>query len=241
VTEAAKTKRLRIHQALARKIGIAILSGEYQPGEAFGGEIEQSEAAGVSRTAYREAMRILTAKGLLESRPRAGTHVTPRRRWNMLDPDVLEWMFAGKPDEAFILDLFELRGVIERAAAALAATRHDAEDLARMDEGLAGMRRYGLARAEGQAADQDFHTALLGAARNEALISLATSVAAAVRWTTRFKLRYRQHPRDPLPEHEALRDAVASRDPHSARAAMDHLLRLALADMPLVKTEDSPR
>jgi DNA-binding FadR family transcriptional regulator len=103
------------------------------------------------------------------------------------------------------------------------------------------MREHGLARAEGQAADQDFHTALLGATGNEALISLATSVAAAVRWTTRFKLRYRRHPRDPLPEHEALRDAVASRDPERAREAMNDLLRLALADMPILKTEDMPR
>lgn len=235
----AKATGLRIHQALARKIGIDILSGEIEPGAAFGGEIEQSEALGVSRTAYREAMRILTAKGLLESRPKAGTRVTQRRRWNLLDPDMLEWMFAGRPDERFIADLFELRGVIEPAAAALAAIRHDADDLARMDEGLAGMRRHGLATPEGQAADQDFHTALLDATRNEALTSLATSVAAAVRWTTRFKQEYRKHPRDPLPEHLALRDAIATRDAGKARRAMEVLLRLALADMPNVKMEDS--
>lgn len=231
---------LRIHQALARQLGIAILSGKHLPGEGFGGEIEQSEALGVSRTAYREAMRILTAKGLLESRPKAGTHVTPRRQWILLDPDVLEWMFAGTPDERFIRDLFELRGVIEPAAAALAATRHDQADLARMDAGLAGMRAYGLATAEGQAADQEFHTALLDAARNEALTSLATSVAAAVRWTTRFKQRRHQHPRDPLPEHVALRDAIASRKPARARKAMEELLRLALADMPIANHEEGP-
>src|SRR6187399_3228690 len=158
---ANQAKALRIHQALARKLGIAILSGEHKPGAPFAGEIEQSEALGISRTAYREAMRILTAKGLLESRPKAGTHVTPRRNWNLLDPDVLEWMFAGKPDERFIVDLFELRGVIEPAAAELAALRHDADDLARMDQGLAAMRQHGLATAEGQEGDQLFHTALL--------------------------------------------------------------------------------
>lgn len=208
---------LRLHQALARRLGIAILSGEYAPGAAFGGEIEQSEAFGVSRTAYREAMRILTAKGLLESRPKAGTHVTLRRQWNLLDPEVLEWMFAGTPDKRFIHDLFELRGVIEPAAAELAAIRHDATDLARMDEGLAGMREHGLATAEGQAADQDFHAALIEATRNEALVALATSVAAAVRWTTRFKQQRHRQPRDPLPEHVALRDAIASRKPARAQ------------------------
>jgi DNA-binding FadR family transcriptional regulator len=233
-----KTRGLRIHQSLARTLGIAIVSGEFAPGAGFGGEIEQSEARGVSRTAYREAMRILTAKGLLESRPKAGTHVTPRERWNLLDPDVLEWMFSGKPDERFVRDLFELRGVIEPAAAELAAVRHDADDLARMDRGLAGMREHGLATAEGQAADQDFHTALLAAARNEALASLATSVAAAVRWTTRFKQERHKRPRDPLPEHEALRDAIASRKPARARKAMEELLRLALEDMPDIRLEE---
>ena len=240
-TGKVKARSLRIHQALARSLGIAIVSGEFAPGDGFGGEIEQSEARGVSRTAYREAMRILTAKGLLESRPKAGTHVTPRQSWSLLDPDVLEWMFSGKPDERFIHDLFELRGVIEPAAAELAAVRHDADDLARMDRGLEGMRRHGLATAEGQAADQDFHTALLAATRNEALASLATSVAAAVRWTTRFKQLRHARPRDPLPEHEALRDAIATRKPARARKAMEELLRLALADMPDVKIKETDR
>jgi DNA-binding FadR family transcriptional regulator len=234
-----RTGGLRIHQALARELGIAILSGDYAPGQAIGGEIEQSETLGVSRTAYREAMRILTAKGLLESRPKAGTHVTPRRRWNLLDPDMLEWMFAGAPDEHFIRDLFELRGVIEPAAAAFAAQRRDAADLARLDEGLAEMRAHGLASAECQAGDHEFHTALLEATRNEAIISLATSVAAAVRWTTRFKLRRRKRPRDPLPEHLALRDAIAAREPERARKAMEDLLRLALADMTIIDEEES--
>ncbi|WP_420829324.1 FadR/GntR family transcriptional regulator [Croceibacterium selenioxidans] len=225
------TVGLRIHQALARELGIAILSGEYNPGDAFGGEIEQSEARGISRTAYREAMRILTAKGLLESRPKAGTHVTPRRHWNLLDPEVLEWMFSGTPDERFIVDLFELRGVIEPAAAEFATLRHDESDLARMDAALEGMRLHGLRTFQGQAADQDFHTALIDATRNEALASLASSVSAAVRWTTRFKQQRHKRPRDPLPEHETLRDAIASRQPKRARVAMEDLLRLALADM----------
>jgi DNA-binding FadR family transcriptional regulator len=232
---------LRIHQSLARRLGIAILSGEFAPGQSFGGEIEQSEAMGISRTAYREAMRILTAKGLLESRPKAGTHVTARRRWNLLDPDVLEWMFSGTPDERFIADLFELRGIIEPAAAALAAVRHDKADLARMDAGLDGMREHGLATAEGQAADQEFHTALLGATRNEALASLATSVAAAVRWTTRFKQARDKRPRNPLPEHEAVRAMIATGDPDRAETAMRRLLQLALADMPTIKPEDSAK
>ena len=207
----ARAASLRIHQALARQLGIAILSGEFAPGEGFGGEIEQSEALGVSRTAYREAMRILTAKGLLESRPKAGTHVTPRRQWNLLDPDVLEWMFAGTPDERFIRDLFELRGVIEPAAAALAAARHDAVDLARMDGASPGCARTASPRAEGPGRRPGIpHRA----ARSDA------QRGACSRWRLRSPPRSagrrasssvsHKHPRDPLPEHVALRDAIAS-------------------------------
>ena len=113
----------RIHGTIAHDIGVEIVSGLRKPGDVFGGEIEASEALGVSRTAYREAIRILAAKGLVESRPKAGTRVTPRSRWNMLDVDVLAWTFEGEPDTDFIIDLFELRGVIEPAAAAFAAAR----------------------------------------------------------------------------------------------------------------------
>ena len=69
---------MRLHQSIAERLGTAILCGEHPPGAHLGGEIEATAALGVSRTAYREGLRILIAKGLLESQPRAGTHVTPR-------------------------------------------------------------------------------------------------------------------------------------------------------------------
>jgi len=222
---------LRIHQAIARDLGTAILSGRHKPGETFEGEIERSEQLHVSRTAYREAVRILTAKGLLESRPKTGTRVTPRGRWNLLDPDVLAWMFAGEPDATFVRDLFELRGVIEPAAAAFAAQRRSEAQLQEMADALEGMRRHGLTTPEGRAADQQFHKAILAAAHNEALASLASSVGAAVSWTTKFKQRKHGLPRDPLPDHVAVYQAVQAQDADGARQAMVELLRLALADM----------
>lgn len=222
---------LRIHQTIARDLGTAILAGRYKPGEIFAGEIERAEALHVSRTAYREAVRILTAKGLLESRPKAGTRVTPRARWNLLDPEVLGWMFAGEPDATFVRDLFELRGVIEPAASAFAARRRKAPHLEEMAESLEGMRRHGLATPEGRKADQQFHKSILAAADNEALASLASSVGAAVSWTTTFKQRIEALPRDPLPDHVAVYEAILASDADRAHAAMADLLRQALADM----------
>jgi DNA-binding FadR family transcriptional regulator len=226
---------LRIHQTIARDLGTEILAGRYKPGEIFEGEIERAEALRVSRTAYREAVRILTAKGLLESRPKAGTRVTPRARWNMLDPEVLAWMFAGEPDPHFVRDLFELRGVIEPAASAFAARRRTQAQLDEMAEALDSMQQHGLATPEGRSADQRFHKAILSAAHNEALGSLASSVGAAVSWTTTFKQRSRALPRDPLPDHLAVYDAILAQDADRAHTAMAELLRLALSDMEIAQ------
>ena len=224
-------RTLRIHQAVAQQIGRSILTGTYKPGDSLDGEIEQSLAFGVSRTPYREAIRILIAKGLLETRPKAGTRVTPRHRWNLLDPDILAWMFMSEPDQRFIQDLFELRAIIEPAAAALAAERVSDTQISEMNQALAAMRQFGLAQQQGQDADRRFHHTILEATGNEALISLSGSVGAAVQWTTHFKQRVRKVPRDPLPEHEALFHAIAAHDASAAREATTVLLKLALEDM----------
>lgn len=223
----------RIHGTIAHDLGVAILAGHHQPGEILPGEIDFAHALGVSRSAYREAVRILIAKGLVESRTRTGTRVSPRERWNLLDPDVLAWSFESEPSEAFVRDLFELRMIVEPAAAELAALRRNDADLRRLDEAIEGMRRHGLASAEGQAADQLFHTAILSAARNAPLITLASSIGAAVSWTTIYKHRKRGLPRDPLPDHEKLYEAIVAADPTAARTQMAELVRLALEDTEL--------
>ncbi|MEH3148754.1 MAG: FadR/GntR family transcriptional regulator [Methylobacterium frigidaeris] len=227
----------RIHGSVARDLGIAILAGRHAPGAVLPGEIEFSEQLGVSRTAYREAIRILSAKGLVESRPKTGTRVSPRGRWNLLDPDILAWAFESEPSEAFVRDLFELRLIVEPAAAELAAGRRSGLDIARMGHALEEMARHGLAAAAGRAADQAFHHAILEATRNAPLIALSSSIAAAVTWTTIFKQRRRALPRDPLPEHRVLYEAIVAGEPARARARMTDLIRLALADTELSMTE----
>jgi DNA-binding FadR family transcriptional regulator len=209
---------------------VAIVTGRYQPGDVLSGEIEFSEQLKVSRSAYREAIRMLAAKGLVESKPKTGTRVSDHRRWNLLDPDVLGWMFESEPSEEFIRALFELRMIVEPAAAELAARRRDGRDLARMGHALEEMARYGLGAPEGRAADQRFHDAILEATRNPVLLSLSSSIAAAVGWTTLFKQRKRGLPRDPVPDHRVLFDAIAAGNSSGAHAAMSELVRLALAD-----------
>jgi DNA-binding FadR family transcriptional regulator len=229
-TPAPRSTGRRLRGSIANRLGIAIVSGEYRPGDVLSGEVASSEALDVSRTAYREAVRVLVAKGLVESRPKAGTRVLPRSRWALLDPDVLGWAFAGEPDRELVRQLFELRGVVEPAAAAIAAERRDEADLRTLEEALAGMRRHTLATAAGQAADRAFHDAVLAATRNEALVVLSASIGTAVGMTTVFKQRARALPRDPVPDHERVFDAIAAQDAAGARGAMEALVRLALDD-----------
>ncbi len=230
LTPSPKGSGRRLRGAVAHYLGTAIVSGQIAPGERLTGEVANSEALDVSRSAYREAVQVLTAKGLVESRPKAGTRVLPRSRWNMLDPAVLAWAFSGEPDMGFVRDLFELRAVVEPAAARLAAERREKSDIKAMKDALAGMRRFTLATEAGRAADRDFHDALLQATHNNALMALSASIGAAVNWTTQFKQRSRALPRDPVPDHVRVFDAIVAGDAEAASAAMRGLVDLALDD-----------
>jgi DNA-binding FadR family transcriptional regulator len=220
----------RLHGAIAHKLGTAILSGKYAPGDTLSGEVAFAEELEVSRSAYREAVQVLTAKGLVESRPKAGTKVLPRNRWNLLDPEVLAWAFAGEPDVEFVRSLFELRAIVEPAAAKLAAERRDKADIKAMKDALAAMRRHTLATDAGRAADRDFHNAILAATHNDALQVLSASIGAAVNWTTQFKQRARALPRNPIPDHVRVFDAIVAGDGAGASDAMRVLVDLALDD-----------
>src|SRR4051794_12078970 len=79
-----------LHGELVHRIGLEIVSGRLPPGDVVPSTdgVDDSQA---SRTVFREVIKVLTAKGLVESKQRIGTRVRPRRYWNLLDPDVLAW------------------------------------------------------------------------------------------------------------------------------------------------------
>ena len=226
-----RTETGTIHHTIARQLGSAILSGELKPGDRVGGEHSQSRTFGVSRPAYREAIRKLLAKGLLETRPKSGSHVAPRRYWNLLDPEVIEWMFSGDPDLRFIQDLLELRSLVEPAAAALAATRRSESELQEMKSAINPMEACGLQSVAGQDADRQFHNAMLAASGNEAFASLSRSIEAAVKWLTLYRQRLDLWQSELVDEHRAVFDCIAAGDPEKARNAMQELLGTTLSNV----------
>jgi DNA-binding FadR family transcriptional regulator len=232
-TVRAEGRLLRIHGSIARDLGLAIVSGELEPGDLLDGEIESSSELRVSRTAYREAVRILAAKGLIESRPKIGTRISPREQWHLLDPDVLSWIFSGEPDVSIVRGIFELRAIVEPAATGLAAERRTRKHLEIMRRSLNEMAVQTLRTEAGRIADREFHAALLNASGNPFLISLTNGVTTAIDELTEFKQRDGPLARDPVPDHERVLDAVEAKNPIAAQAAMSELIRLAIKDTPI--------
>lgn len=228
--DSAEERALRVHGRIARDIGIDIVTGRYKPGDVLTGEVAASDELNVSRTAYREAVRILAAKGLVQSRPKIGTRVSPVAEWHLLDPDVLAWIFEHQPDPALLAALFELRRIVEPEAAALAAQRRSEAQLATMRAALNGMETHRLSTEAGRRADQDFHAALLDAAGNPFLASLTSGVGAAIAWTTVFKQRKGALTRDALPDHVRVFEAVSAGDAPGAHRAMAELIDMAFHD-----------
>ena len=101
----------RVHSELAAGIGRRILDGTYPPGSLLPNEAEWGQMFGASRTAVREAIRTLNGKGLLVSRPKIGSRVEPRERWNLLDRDVMAWHRAALDERTFLLSLQEIRRI----------------------------------------------------------------------------------------------------------------------------------
>src|SRR5215468_7125056 len=152
--------RLRgIHGRVVNAIGEAIVKGRYRPGTLLPREPELIAKFGVSRTALREALKVLAAKGLVETRQRVGTRVRPPEQWNHFDPEITAWQLADGFRDGFVHDLIEFRQTMEPAAARLAAIRASPEDIADIAAALEAMEE-GAARNDPAAyaeADASFH------------------------------------------------------------------------------------
>ena len=109
--------------SIVEALGGAIVAGEYDAANPLPNEGELAQQFGVSRSILREAVKMLTSKGLVASRPRHGTWVTAEAQWNFLDPDVLNWLLGRAYSPELLIQFTELRLAIEPRAAALAAAR----------------------------------------------------------------------------------------------------------------------
>ncbi len=203
-------------------IGRAIVVGDYE-GATVPTEAELAKQHGVSRSVTREAVKMLTAKGLLSARPRQGTTVQPTTSWNLFDTDVLR----GLLERLFSIDLLrqfnELRVAIEPEAAALAARVATADDIERVNAGLKRMERAERGDDDALESDIAFHVAVLRASRNPFYAQFRDVVSTALRTSIRFTNRVKGRTAN-VADHAAVRDAIAGGNPEKARKAMRALI-----------------
>ncbi|MBV1908416.1 MAG: FadR family transcriptional regulator [Kangiellaceae bacterium] len=213
-----------IHKWVASELGSRIVSGTYNPGDYIPNETKLGEELGVSRTALREAFKTLTAKGLIESRPKLGTRIKERKQWNMFDSDVLEWFFQTDPSLEFYSALFEVRCVFEPAAAKLAACNHSKEQVDNMAAAYNKMEIAKVGTDEVFSSDLEFHMSILDATNNDFFISLGKTIQTALAGIFRLSSSTEQEYIDALPGHKAIYKAIEKGDAAEAEKQMLQLL-----------------
>ena len=203
-------------------LGRAIVTGRFR-NRPFPTEAELAKSYGVSRSVTREATKMLAAKGLVSARPRQGTSVRPSAHWNLFDTDVLRWLLERQFSLDLLLQFTQLRIAIEPEAAALAARFSGEDDRAEIAAGLARMRAAESDANDTLDADIAFHVAVLNASKNPFYAQFRDVVATALAKSIRFTNNIRGHSAS-IPEHAAVLDAIAARDPERAREAMRRLI-----------------
>jgi DNA-binding FadR family transcriptional regulator len=218
------------------KIQGLIISGSWGPGDRLPKETELAAQLGLSRNSLREAVRALSQLRVLEVRQGDGTYVTS------LEPDLLlestsfvSHLLVGES----ALELFEVRRLLEGAAAALAAARIDAAGKEALRTKLEQMTETETVE-ELVEADVDFHAIIAGATGNTFLTSLLASLSSRTMRARIWRGREVDNALDVTrDEHRRIYEAIAGRDPELARAAaMAHIasgerwLRAQLAAAP---------
>lgn len=220
-----------LHGRVVHEIGLRIVSGQLEPGQALPNEADLGAELDVSRSVLRESMKVLAGKGLVEVRTKTGTRVRPRHDWHLLDPDVLTWQFEEAVRPKDLYDLLELRFVVEPAAARLAAERRTPEEKIAIEGSFAKMEANVADPESFIDADLEFHDGIFDASHNELLQQIAGVIHVALRAGRRV------HTRDPdrygpsLLLHEAVLRAISAGDGAAAGEAMRVLVVGARQDL----------
>ena len=214
-----------LHGQIVHAIGRQILSGKIRPGDL----LLAPPGLPASRTVLREAIKVLAAKGLVESRPKTGTRVRPQHAWNLLDPDVLAWQQDGAAPAAFLRKLTEVRLIVEPAAAELAAERAGATEILALDEAYQGMEAALSGGAEDyeafDRADMEFHRGIVRACGNDLLEQMGHVVYSALLLSFQATSRLPGRAKASLLKHRAILDAIRDRHARRAGQAMRRVVR----------------
>ena len=206
------------HALIVQQLGLKIVSGEISENEKLPSEVDLCEEYKVSRPVFREAIRVLNAKGLTYSRPKIGTVVRPKEEWHLLDPDVLFWLIQTTPEHEFCKTLSTVRRVLEPGLADIAASAANEEDIERIKHAYDGMEKATTVE-EFIEPDIQFHLAIAKATHNDLLAYMSKMLVLPLQQSiqvTSLRPNLQGHS---LPRHKAILTAIENKDPLSARHA----------------------
>ncbi|MDE2265603.1 MAG: FadR family transcriptional regulator [Alphaproteobacteria bacterium] len=213
---------------IVQDLGVSIVSGKYSVKNPFPVEAELCEQYGASRSVLREAVKMLTAKGLLSARPRQGTWVQPEENWNLLDPDVLRWLMERKFSFSLLREFTQVRLAVEPKAAALAAVVAGPSEKATIEAAIERMAAAERGDDDSLASDIAFHVAILSASGNRFYTQLRKLTETALRFSIRMTNRYKGVHRASVRDHKKISDAILTGDAAAAEAATHELIQEAL-------------
>jgi DNA-binding FadR family transcriptional regulator len=206
------------HALIVQQLGLKIVSGEISENEKLPSEVDLCEEYKVSRPVFREAIRVLNAKGLTYSRPKIGTVVRPKEEWHLLDPDILFWLIQTTPEHEFFKTLSTVRRVLEPELAYIAASTATDEDIQRIKHAYDGMEKATTVE-EFIEPDIQFHLAIAKATHNDLLAYMSKMLVLPLQQSiqvTSLRPNLQGHS---LPRHKAILTAIENKDPLSARHA----------------------
>ena len=215
------------HQ-VTRRLGLAIVKGAYSTDKSLPTEAQLAEEFDISRSVMREAVKMLTAKGLIVSRPRQGIRQLPTSEWNMFDSDVLDWILNSSPSLEQLLQFTQFRAAIEPEAAALAALCSDQSKKEPIMVALERMKAAEEGKDDSLEADIAFHTSILHASGNVFFMQLSDFIETALRVSITYTNRIKNVKFASYDDHRDLAVSILDSDPESARKASKFLLDEAL-------------
>lgn len=214
---------------IVQRLGREIVTGVYGAQNPFPIEAELCKRLGASRSVLREAVKMLTTKGLLNARPRQGTWVEPEANWNLLDPDVLNWQLERKFSLSLLIEFNQVRLAIEPEAAALATRNADDKAKAAILAALDRMKAAEAGNDDPLTSDIAFHVAILLASGNRFYGQLRDLVDAALRTSIRLTNQRKGVRLASIADHQRVADAIMAGDAAGASRAMHALIAEALA------------
>jgi DNA-binding FadR family transcriptional regulator len=226
--------------SITHDLGVAIVTGVYSDKNPFPVEAELCRQFAVSRSVLREAVKMLTAKGLLGARPRQGTWVEPEEKWNLLDPDVLGWLLERKFSPALLIEFSEIRLAVEPGAAAFAARFGGPAEKAAVRSAIERMQAAERGDDDPLESDIAFHVAVLRASMNRFYAQLTGLTATALRFSIRTTNRYKGVKLASVADHKKVADAILAGRPAVAQEAMRKLIQEAM-DLIISREERNTR